>query len=428
MAFSTDRDPSDAAAVLGLTELAGEPRIERILVGHALRGVQIQVLLRLLLAAFAVAAVALEPPASGALACAVIVGVYAVWCVVSTMVARRAGLFVVQYAWLAVFVDLLALTALTVIASRSDQISWTADVLVNGFAVVPMIAATGLRPRVCAAVVIPTVIVYSGTNIVARSSYGEPWDLIVLRTLVMATLAGAAYLVCALQRSRVETIGTLAAQRMRLLDEVLLVENRERENLAEALHDGALQYVLGARQELNLIRDTTDHASVERIEVALRESARLLRSTLVELHPAVLKGSGLAAALGHVSASMEQRGGFTVELDTVGWPDGLRTEADDLLFATARELLTNVVKHARASRVQLSLEADGSLTRLVVVDDGVGIDESRVAQVSDGHIGLTSRRVRIESAGGTLTIHTPANGGTVAIAEIPIVSTSTTAS
>lgn len=420
MAFSTDRDPSDAAAVLGLTELAGERRIERILIEHALRGVQIQVLLRVLLAAFAIAAVALEPPASGAVACGVIVGMYGVWCAVSTAIARRAGLFVLRYAWLAVFVDLVALTALTVIASRSDQISWTADVLVNGFAVVPMIAATGLRPRICAAVVIPTVIVYSGSNIVARSSYGEPWDLIVLRTMVMATLAGAAYLVCVLQRSRVETIGTLAAHRTRLLDEVLLVENRERETLAESLHDGALQYVLGARQELDLIRETTDNESVERIEVALRESARLLRSTLVELHPAVLEGSGLAAALGHISASMEQRGGFTTELDTVGWPDGLRTEVDDLLFATARELLTNVVKHARATRVQVSLEADGALARLVVVDDGVGIDEARSAPVSAGHIGLTSRRVRIESAGGVLTVRTPARGGTVAIAEIPI--------
>lgn len=418
MASSTDRDPSDAAAVLGLAELAGEPRIEQILIEHALRGVRIQVLLRVLLAVFSIAAVTLEPPDSGALACAVIVGAYGVWCAASTLVARRAGLFVLRYAWLAVIVDLVSLSTLTVIASRSDQISWTADVLVSGFAVVPMIAATSLRPSVCAAVVIPTVIVYSGSIIAARSSYGEPWSLIVLRMLVMATLAGAAYLVCHLQRSRVEIIGSLAAQRTRLLDEVLLVENRERESLAESLHDGALQYVLGARQELGLI-GTADRESVERIDMALRESARLLRSTLVELHPAVLDSSGLVVALGTLTASMEQRGGFTVEVDTVGWPDGLRTELDGLLFATARELLTNVVKHARASVVQVSLEADDTTARLVVLDDGIGIDETQISRVAAGHIGLASRRVRIESAGGRLTVSSPPQGGTVAIAELP---------
>ncbi|NMN99817.1 ATP-binding protein [Gordonia sp. TBRC 11910] len=403
-----------------LAELAGEPGIERILIGHALRGVQIQVLLRVLLSIFSIAAVALEPPASDAVACGVIVGLYAAWCAAGAVTVAKAGLFVIRYAWLALFVDLLALSSVTIIASRSDHISWTADVLVSGFAVVPMLAATSLRPHVCAAVVIPTALVYTGSIIAARASYGEPWSLIALRAMVMATLAGAAYLLCLLQRSRVETIGTLAAQRTRLLDEVLVVENRERENLAEALHDGALQYVLGARQELDLIAGTADAESVARLDLALRESARLLRSTLVELHPAVLQASGLPAALGNLGASMRERGGFAVELDSVGWPDDFRSDVDDLLFATARELLTNVVKHARASSVQMSIELDDAVARLVVLDDGVGIDEASDAKTAAGHIGLTSRRVRIESAGGTLTIAAAPAGGTVAIAQLPV--------
>lgn len=421
LGYGRSGNPDGQAPQLGLTELIDEPRISEILIDHALLGVRVQVVLRMLLAIFVLATVLLDPPADGAAFCIAVAVLYAVWCLAGVLAASRIRVGMIRFAWLALFVDLAVLVVLIVVASRSDQVSWTSDVLVNGFVAIPMIAATQLRPRVCALVVIPTVVVYFLASALARVPNGEPWSLIAMRTLVVAILALGSVMLSTVQRSRVSTIGSLAAQRARLLDETVRIEERERRDLAEHLHDGALQYVLGARQELNAARDGTDPDALGRVDTALREASRLLRSTLGELHPAVLEQGGLAAAVTDLAASVEQRSPLTISVDTVGWPSDLRTTSDPMLFATARELLTNVVKHADAHAVELSVEFDDGTARVVVVDDGRGVDESALdRRVAEGHIGLVSRRVRLEQQGGSLTVTRRPGGGTAAIAEVPV--------
>src|SRR3954469_11215946 len=135
---------SNRAPVLGLAELADEPQIYEILLAHGMRGVRIQVLLRFVLAAFVLLTVVLEPPADDSVACYVIAGCYAVWTVGVAAFASRGGIAVVRLIWLALFVDLIVLTAITLVASASDEVSWTADILVNGFVLVPLLAATQL--------------------------------------------------------------------------------------------------------------------------------------------------------------------------------------------------------------------------------------------------------------------------------------------
>src|SRR5690349_10404297 len=123
---------SSRAPVLGLAELADEPEIYAILLRHGMRGVRIQVLLRFVLAGFVVLTVILEPPAADSVACYVIAGCYAVWTIGVAAFASRGGPVVVRLIWLALFVDLTVLTVITVIAGASDEVSWTADILVNG--------------------------------------------------------------------------------------------------------------------------------------------------------------------------------------------------------------------------------------------------------------------------------------------------------
>ncbi|MDL9935399.1 histidine kinase [Gordonia sp. ABSL1-1] len=412
----------DPAPLLKPTELADTEPIRAILLDTALDGVRIQSVLRVLLAVFALGAITLEPPARSGIWCLVIAAVYLVWCVVGVVLLPHGGWLAIRFAWTALFIDMAALTLLTLIASESDQISWTADILVNGFFLLPMIAAISLRPALCAVVMVPTVITYFVGSVLAKDPNGEPWTIIGLRTGVIGALALGAVWLSRLQRTRVVMIGSLAAQRSRLLDDIMEIEARERRQLAEHLHDGALQYVLAARQELPALTPdppNSDRTAAARIDEALRESARLLRSTLAELHPAVLERSGLAAALTDLTTSVAHRTSLTIAVDTAGWPASAATTVDAILFTTARELLTNIVKHARATHVEATIEF-GPRARLVVVDDGMGFDDTMLDhRVTDGHIGLLSRRVRLESRGGTLTIRRRPAGGTVVVAEIP---------
>jgi two-component system NarL family sensor kinase len=147
----------------------------------------------------------------------------------------------------------------------------------------------------------------------------------------------------------------------------------------------------------------------------------MLRSTVAELHPAVLEHAGLARALRDLAAATARRD-LTVDVDVDGGPEGVRTPIDALLFGAAREFLSNVVKHADANHVSVSLESDGDQARLVVADDGRGMPEPTTTQrLGEGHIGLHSQTLRIEAAGGTIAV-VGGPSGTVATVVVPMTS------
>ena len=386
---------------------------------HANRGVRMQLLLRVALAAFMALTIALVPPVQSTTLCALIVGAYAVGAVAFALWAWRGGAVVARWAWLGLFVDLAVLATVTLVAGVDANESWTSDVLVNGFFVIPVLAATQLRPIVCAAVVIPTIVVYLVSSVATQSANEEPSVSIVLRTLVLAGLGAGCVRLSAIQRSRVAAIARLLEDRTALLDDLVQVEDHQRRELSERLHDGALQYVLGARLDLDDVRDGADPDAVARIERALTESSQLLRSTVSELHPAVLEQAGLARAVTDLAHS-QGRGGLVVDVDVDAWPEGTRTPVDPLLFGAARELLGNVVKHAGASSARITLGLDDGWARLEVVDDGRGIGaDDQQRSIDRGHIGLHAQTRRLEAAGGTLTV-TGSPSGTIAVAEVPI--------
>ncbi len=410
---------ADRTQPLRLADLRDDARLYRILLEHAFLGIRVQLLLRLALAAFVLAVVLAVPPEHKRASCDVVAGVYACWAIAITVIARRGDERVVRLIWLALFVDLLVLVLLSVLASRSEQ-SWTADVLVNGFFVIPMLATTQLRPGVGAAITVPTVAAYLGSLIAARHANAEPWAAIVTSTGVLAALSLGCVLLSWVQRSRVLTIAALILDRGRLSTELAEVETTARRTLAEELHDGALQYVLAARQDLEDARVHDEPESYDRIELALQESTALLRSTVSQLHPSVLAGAGLPAALQDLADATASRGHVTVHVSAEGWDDARRGQAEEMLYAAARELLTNVVKHADARTVEIGLRASGDTIRLTVADDGRGFaDGVADRRLAEGHIGLASQRIRIESAGGTLRLQSSANG-TVAEVELPV--------
>ena len=412
-ALSSDR----ASAV----ELGSSPVFDSTVVEHSYSGIRLQLLLRGVLVGFVALAMVVFPPDHDRLACRVVVIAYAVWAALVAERTWRRGPAPLRLMWLDLSVDLAALGVLTLLAGASARQTWTVDVLVNGFFLVPLLAATQLRPSVSAIIVGPTVAVYFAAIVATRVANGlEPWGSILLRTLVLAGVGVGCILLSYIQRSRVATIGRLARTRTELLGELATIEDRERRDLAESLHDGALQYVLAARHDLEDARELADPHAFARLDRAITESSRLLRSTVAELHPAVLEHTGLAHALRELVHHAEASGGFSAVLDVDGWSEDLRTSADNLLYATARELLNNVVKHARAMKVQLSLADQGELARLVILDDGRGISDRVVEQsLRRGHIGLASYRVRVEAAGGNLTLSRAWPSGTRAEVNVP---------
>ncbi|RSS81251.1 hypothetical protein EF918_11035 [Streptomyces sp. WAC06614] len=91
-----------------------------------------------------------------------------------------------------------------------------------------------------------------------------------------------------------------------------------------------------------------------------------------------------------------------------------------MLFATARELLGNVARHARATRLRVALRDTGTAVILEVQDDGVGLDPGLLSgRLAEGHIGLASQRTRVEALGGTMEL-LPVERGTRVRVTVPV--------
>ena len=165
--------------------------------------------------------------------------------------------------------------------------------------------------------------------------------------------------------------------------------------------------------------------AVARVEYALTESSRMLRSTITELHPGSPEQAGLARALrelaeGAPARAVTSRPSWT----TVIGPTTSVPSQDSLIYAVARELLTNVVKHAAATTVRITLGHTETAARLRVSDDGGGIAEGALTRgLAAGHIGLRSQQLRVEAAGGTLTLSPARPTGTTARLEVPLAET-----
>lgn len=217
--------PGTPSAVIGtLRDLEAHPRLRLLLVQHAWRGVVAQLLLRLALAAVLLTTVLVLPSAAHKHACIALSAGYLAWAVAVTAVAVRGGETVIRLVWLALFVDLAAVTLITVV-SGLDASSWTADVLTYAFFALPMLAATQLRPWLCAAVSAPTVVMYLVAGAVGRVANGdEPWSSILLRTALLALVAAGAVALSRIQRGRVLVLAQLAADRTDLVNQLVATE------------------------------------------------------------------------------------------------------------------------------------------------------------------------------------------------------------
>lgn len=231
---------------------------------------------------------------------------------------------------------------------------------------------------------------------------------------MLALLCLCSWAVSRVQQRRLASIAQLTAVRSVLLADVMTAEERERRRIAEQLHDGALQTVLAAKQDLReAIRSDGESPGVARASELLADVSRDLRQVTRELHPAVLDEAGLAAAIDSLTQAFSERTGIPVERH-IDYPH--RHLDDATVYGVARELLSNVARHAQAHQVWLDLSDDGAAVVLEVRDDGVGMDPAVIARrVSEGHIGLASHRARIETTGGTVTFRPDARGTWVTV-------------
>jgi len=154
----------------------------------------------------------------------------------------------------------------------------------------------------------------------------------------------------------------------------------------------------------------------EELRQLQREALTEMRSLLFELRPASLERDGLVQALRTHAAALESRVGLSILLE-VDLPDRLPLDLEEALYRIAQESLHNVVKHAAASQVRITLERRGDEACLVIEDDGQGFDDGGV---SEAQLGLAGMRARSGRLGGTVDIRSARGVGTTVEVRIPV--------
>jgi two-component system, NarL family, sensor kinase len=195
-----------------------------------------------------------------------------------------------------------------------------------------------------------------------------------------------------------------------------LAEERTRRRIAQVLHDDALQRLLSAHQDL--FEAAPGREGVSRAHKTLEGTIQRLRDAVVALHPVTLQQGDLETALNAIARQHGGRGGYRY---TVRVEDDATGYEDDLVLSLARELLTNVARHAEASRCAVTVTREGNRIALEIVDNGKGIDPGRQDQaLREGHIGLASALQRVRAIGGEAEVSTEPGKGTTVRARIPL--------
>ncbi len=191
----------------------------------------------------------------------------------------------------------------------------------------------------------------------------------------------------------------------------------ERERIAKDLHDGIIQSIYAVGLSLEDVPDLTDEdpdearARVDRAIDALHVTIRDIRNFIMGLRPELLDDDDLVGSLDALAE--EVRLSSMVEVETAVEPRAvamLPMDSRAAIFHITREALSNVARHAHASRASVVVEVDGTRVRLEIADNGIGFDPAAVR--GSTHQGLANMADRAARHGGSLTVDSGQGSGT----------------
>ena len=284
------------------------------------------------------------------------------------------------------------------------------------------------------------------------ASEGEAWNEEGVKSLLLIPLvppdgSSRALLVVASRKSRgfprgatrayLTTSGpaALALENVRLLDQARKTGRKagmlgERQRLAREIHDTLaqgftsivmnLEAAEGALPE-EISKEDRARRHVDQARLTARESLTEARRLVWALRPESLDNASLPEALAQLAARWSDSAGVEASANVTGTPRPIPAEAEVTVVRVVQEALANVLKHARASRVVVTLSYMSDLLALDVIDDGVGFDPGcRRNDTPESGFGLQTMRERIGQLGGVLTIQSAPGEGTTLAAELPL--------
>jgi PAS domain S-box-containing protein len=216
-------------------------------------------------------------------------------------------------------------------------------------------------------------------------------------------------------------------QLKQLTSQLALTEERERRRIAGKLHDQLCQSLALAKIKLDALGASATPRAANEILTDASDTLQFLidqtRSLIFDLSSPILYELGFEAAVAEwLNEQVRDKGGIETEFQDDGQPKSLDDDVRMLLFRNVRELLINVIKHSRASKVKVSIRRTDDSIEITVEDNGVGFNpaEAKTMAAKTAKFGLFSIRESVEQLGGRFEIESKPDAGCKATIAAPL--------
>ena len=211
-----------------------------------------------------------------------------------------------------------------------------------------------------------------------------------------------------------------------LASELSLVEERERRSIATDLHDQIGQTLSVIKMRCFDLRDELESpgliSRIDEIRELVKQTIKETRSLTFELSPPVLYELGLVAAIDWLAEQFQLKHGLKCSVESDSKPKPLSQDIEIVLFRSMRELLVNIIKHAKARKVKITIRVNKDNLRIRVADDGVGFSQEDKATKAykNNQFGLFNITERIRHLGGRLEMDSQRGKGTMVTLVAPL--------
>ncbi len=196
-----------------------------------------------------------------------------------------------------------------------------------------------------------------------------------------------------------------------LLETQLEIQEQTFTQISQEIHDNIGQVLSLVRLNVNRLSIAVNEEKITETDRLLGQAITDLRQLSHNLNSDYLQRAGLTEALGQLLSNLERTGKFTTRFSCYADTIHLKNDATIILYRIVQEAINNIIKHADASQVSISIEEDNGMLCIVVSDNGKGFDTSAVK----GGIGLKNILSRAQMIGATVEMKSEPNAGTSVI-------------
>ena len=219
-----------------------------------------------------------------------------------------------------------------------------------------------------------------------------------------------------------DSSGEVEISQAALTDELLKIQEYERQRMGQELHDSAGQLLVALQLSVGRLRavETSGHEDlIDEVQDTIRQIDRQIRSLAFLHYPAELDERGLCFAIDKLVRGFSRRTGIRTTFRSPRDMDGMDEATSEALLRVAQEGLVNIHRHAHATSAKVHLQNGGGKVRLSIEDNGVGFSATTADAVSHNGVGLQSMAHRMQVLGGTIEMRSLKHGLKL-IATIPL--------